>query len=116
MTQMEYLNYLRYWGKTNKSNKDIPPPYHLLAYHCLDVAACGYYIIKNNIFDSRSILEKCGIIGTNAENWIIWFLASHDIGKFARGFQKYAEFPDSPLVSPVSGVSAFERHDSLGFY
>ncbi|ELT2525020.1 CRISPR-associated helicase Cas3', partial [Salmonella enterica subsp. enterica serovar Schwarzengrund] len=51
-----------------------------------------------------------------AENWIIWFLASHDIGKFARGFQKYAEFPDSPLVSPVSGVSAFERHDSLGFY
>ncbi|EBH5436670.1 CRISPR-associated helicase Cas3' [Salmonella enterica] len=116
MTQMEYLNYLRYWGKTNKSNKDISPPYHLLAYHCLDVAACGYYIIKNNIFDSRSILEKCGIIGTNAENWIIWFLASHDIGKFARGFQKYAEFPDSPLVPPVSGISALERHDSLGFY
>lgn len=25
MTQMEYLNYLRYWGKTNKSNKDITP-------------------------------------------------------------------------------------------
>ncbi|EAQ6074053.1 CRISPR-associated helicase Cas3' [Salmonella enterica subsp. enterica] len=116
MTQMESLNYLRYWGKTNKSNKDISPPYHLLAYHCLDVAACGYYIIKNNIFDSRSILEKCGIIGTNAENWIIWFLASHDIGKFARGFQKYAEFPDSPLVPPVSGISALERHDSLGFY
>ncbi|EJV4615072.1 CRISPR-associated helicase Cas3' [Salmonella enterica] len=116
MTQMEYLNYLRYWGKTNKSNKDISPPYHLLAYHCLDVAACGYYIIKNNIFDSRSILEKCGIIGTNAENWIIWFLASHDIGKFARGFQKYAEFPNSPLVPPVSGISALERHDSLGFY
>ncbi|EIK4077346.1 CRISPR-associated helicase Cas3' [Salmonella enterica] len=116
MTQMEYLNYLRYWGKTNKSNKDISPPYHLLAYHCLDVAACGYYIIKNNIFDSRSILEKCGIIGTNAENWIIWFLASHDIGKFAREFQKYAEFPDSPLVPPVSGISALERHDSLGFY
>lgn len=113
---MEYLQYFRYWGKTNKSSTNINNPYHLLVYHCLDVAACGYYIIKNNIFDSRSILEKCGIIGTNAENWIIWFLASHDIGKFARGFQKYAEFPDSPLVSPVSGVSAFERHDSLGFY
>ncbi|EKZ6370752.1 TPA: CRISPR-associated helicase/endonuclease Cas3 [Klebsiella aerogenes] len=116
MTQIEYLDYLRYWGKTNKSDKDIPTPYHLLAYHCLDVAACGYHIIKNNIFGSKDILQKCGITGVDAEHWIIWFLASHDIGKFARGFQKYAEFPDSPLVSPISGISAFERHDSLGFY
>lgn len=116
MTQIEYLDYLCYWGKTDKSTKNIICNYHLLAYHCLDVAACGKYIIKNNIFNSCNILKECNISGTNAENWIVWFLASHDIGKFARGFQKYAEFPDSPLVSPVSGVSAFERHDSLGFY
>lgn len=116
MTQIEYLDYLCYWGKTDKSTKNIICNYHLLAYHCLDVAACGKYIIKNNIFNSCNILKECNISGTNAENWIIWFLTSHDIGKFARGFQKYAEFPDSPLVSPVSGVSAFERHDSLGFY
>ncbi|MDI4742677.1 CRISPR-associated endonuclease Cas3'', partial [Salmonella enterica subsp. enterica serovar Kentucky] len=116
MTQIEYLDYLCYWGKTDKSTKNIICNYHLLAYHCLDVAACGKYIIKNNIFNSCNILKECNISGINAENWIIWFLASHDIGKFARGFQKYAEFPNSPLVSPVSGVSAFERHDSLGFY
>ncbi|MDU7346299.1 MAG: CRISPR-associated helicase Cas3' [Klebsiella grimontii] len=116
MTQMEYLNYLHYWGKTNKSNKCITNSYHLLAYHCLDVAACGYYIIKNNVFGARDILYKCGITGENAENWIIWFLASHDIGKFARGFQKYAEFPGSPLAPPISGISAFERHDTLGFF
>ncbi|MDV2058697.1 CRISPR-associated helicase Cas3' [Salmonella enterica] len=116
MIQIEYLQYFRYWGKTNKSSTNINNPYHLLVYHCLDVAACGYYIIKNNIFNSKNILHECSISGTNAENWIIWFLASHDIGKFARGFQKYAEFPDSPLVPPVNGVSAFERHDSLGFY
>ncbi|EBB6669677.1 CRISPR-associated helicase Cas3' [Salmonella enterica] len=113
---MENTGFLRYWGKTNKSIENINPPYHLLAYHCLDVAACGYHIIKNNIFDSRNTLHKCGITGTDAENWIIWLLASHDIGKFARGFQKYAEFPGSPLVPPISGISAFERHDSLGFY
>ncbi|CHO02386.1 helicase [Salmonella enterica subsp. enterica serovar Typhi] len=116
MTQIEYLDYLCYWGKTDKSTENITCNYHLLAYHCLDVAACGEYIIKNNTFNSCNILKECNISGTNAENWIIWFLASHDIGKFARGFQKYAEFPDSPLVSPISGVSAFERHDSLGFY
>ncbi|EGX6616199.1 CRISPR-associated helicase Cas3' [Salmonella enterica] len=116
MTQMEYLNYLRYWGKTSKSPTNITSSYHLLAYHCLDVAACGYNIIKENIFSSKNTLDECNIKETNAENWIIWFLASHDIGKFARGFQKYAEFPDSPLVPPVSGISALERHDSLGFY
>ncbi|EDX3113893.1 CRISPR-associated helicase Cas3' [Salmonella enterica subsp. enterica serovar Mississippi] len=116
MTQMEYLNYLRYWGKTSKSPTNITSSYHLLAYHCLDVAACGYNIIKENIFSSKNTLDECNIKETDAENWIIWFLASHDIGKFARGFQKYAEFPDSPLVPPVSGISALERHDSLGFY
>lgn len=68
---MENTGFLRYWGKTNKSIENINPPYHLLAYHCLDVAACGYHIIKNNIFDSRNTLHKCGITGTDAENWII---------------------------------------------
>ncbi|MCV5831022.1 HD domain-containing protein, partial [Escherichia coli] len=24
--------------------------------------------------------------------------------------------PDAPLVPPVSGIAALERHDSLGFY
>ncbi|WP_180339865.1 HD domain-containing protein, partial [Klebsiella variicola] len=47
---MRYINYLRYWGKTSKVTSTKIKPYHLLAYHCLDVAACGYYIIKNNIF------------------------------------------------------------------
>ncbi|HED5893048.1 TPA: hypothetical protein R5R88_003625, partial [Salmonella enterica] len=74
MIQMEYLQYFRYWGKTNKSSTNINNPYHLLVYHCLDVAACGYYIIKNNIFNSKNILHECSISGTNAENWIIWFL------------------------------------------
>ncbi|HFW3385334.1 TPA: HD domain-containing protein, partial [Salmonella enterica subsp. enterica serovar Waycross] len=39
MTQIEYLDYLCYWGKTDKSTKNITCNYHLLAYHCLDVAA-----------------------------------------------------------------------------
>ncbi len=112
----ESLQYLRYWGKTAKTADSKNNPYHLLAYHCLDVAACGYFIVKNNIFNTKNILRECGISGAEAENWIVWLLASHDIGKYARGFQKYALFPDSPLVPPINGISAFERHDSLGFY
>lgn len=116
MTTMEFHDFLHYWGKTNRSKNIISAPYHLLAYHCLDVAACGFHIIKNNTFGTKDILNKCDITGTEAENWLVWFLASHDIGKFARGFQKYALFPDSPLVPPIKGITAFERHDSLGFY
>lgn len=112
----ENPDYLRYWGKTNKKADNQSDPYHLLAYHCLDVAACGHYLVKNNTFGARDILHQCGIAGVDAENWIIWLLATHDIGKFARGFQKYAEFPGSPLAPPIRGVSALERHDSLGFY
>ncbi|WP_374762008.1 HD domain-containing protein [Klebsiella variicola] len=75
-TFMRYINYLRYWGKTSKVTSTKIKPYHLLAYHCLDVAACGYYIIKNNIFNSRDILEECNIIDKDAERWMIWLLAS----------------------------------------
>ncbi|HHT7404241.1 TPA: HD domain-containing protein, partial [Raoultella ornithinolytica] len=91
----ESPQYLRYWGKTAKKTDSRHNSYHLLAYHCLDVAACGYLIVKNNIFNTRDILKECGISGTDAENWIVWLFASHDIGKYARGFQKYALFPDS---------------------
>lgn len=116
MTATTIPDYLRYWGKTNIDADNESEPYHLLAYHCLDVAACGYYIVKNNIFGMRNILSECDINGQDAENFITWIFSIHDIGKFARGFQKYASFPESPLVPPISGVAALERHDSLGFY
>ncbi len=116
MTATTVPNFLRYWGKTNRSGDDTLAPYHLLPYHCLDVAACGYAIVKSNLFGIQDVLSKYGIRGKDAENWIAWLFASHDIGKFARGFQQYAPFPKSPLVPPVSGIAALERHDSLGFY
>jgi CRISPR-associated endonuclease/helicase Cas3 len=116
MTALTVPDFLRYWGKTNKSGDNKNDPYHLLAFHCLDVAACGYYIVKNNIFNINNMLRKCGIADKEGATWIAWLFATHDIGKFARGFQKYALFPESPLVPPVSNLSAIERHDSLGFY
>jgi len=33
-------NYYRYWGKA-KAADDSGPDFHLLSYHCLDVAAVG---------------------------------------------------------------------------
>ena len=116
MTPFTTPDFLRYWGKTNRSENNKNDLYHLLAFHCLDVAACGYSIVKNNLFNINGMLHKCGISEKDTANWIAWLFATHDIGKFARGFQRNALFPDAPLVPPVMTLSALERHDSLGFY
>lgn len=51
---MNRQDFLHYWGKTSKNdNGDIS--YHLLPYHCLDVAACGYHMVKNNLFNIKKV-------------------------------------------------------------
>ncbi|MEA1064177.1 CRISPR-associated helicase Cas3' [Erwinia sp. HR93] len=109
-------DFLSYWGKTNRSGRPGNDPYHLLAWHCLDVAACALIIVKRNQFGIKDVLAACGLTGKNAENWIAWLFACHDIGKFARGFQRFATFPGSPLVPALAGVATSQRHDALGFY
>lgn len=111
-----YPDYLRYWGKTRRPPVENEPAWHLLAYHCLDVAACGYKMAETNRFGLRDRLAACGIEGQDALNWVAWLFSIHDIGKFARGFQRFASFPDSPLVPPVTGIHASLRHDSLGMH
>jgi CRISPR-associated endonuclease/helicase Cas3 len=37
--------YLRYWGKADPTYRD-EPKWHPLAYHCLDVAACGLVLLE----------------------------------------------------------------------
>ncbi len=40
---MSNKGYFRYWGKA-RQRKDCKWDYHLLPYHCLDVAAVGQYL------------------------------------------------------------------------
>ncbi|WP_021013292.1 CRISPR-associated helicase/endonuclease Cas3 [Prodigiosinella confusarubida] len=108
--------YYLYWGKANRSSEhNTDDEYHLLPYHCLDVAACGYWLVKQNRFQAQDIMQSLGLTGDAAALWLAWFLAWHDIGKFARGFQQLYSCPDSPLVKPA-GKAYLERHDSLGFW
>ncbi|MEH2920677.1 CRISPR-associated helicase Cas3' [Samsonia erythrinae] len=108
--------YFHYWGKANKSaDTQEGDDYHLLPYHCLDVAACGYFLLKENYFQADYALRGLENGDDSVVAWFAYFLAWHDIGKFARGFQsKYAN-PDSPLVRP-SGQIGTIRHDDLGFW
>ncbi|MEH0834059.1 CRISPR-associated helicase Cas3' [Pectobacterium cacticida] len=108
--------YFRYWGKASRSTDAAPgDEYHLLPYHCLDVAACGHVLLKNNVFQARYILRELSVDGSDLSMWFSYFLAWHDIGKFARGFQRKYSNPDSPLVQ-ASGQVDTVKHDTLGFW
>ncbi|WP_425591544.1 CRISPR-associated helicase Cas3' [Brenneria roseae] len=108
--------YFRYWGKARKSPDKLGgDDYHLLPYHCLDVAACGYFLLKKNYFQADNIFSELELDNENGAQWFAYFLAWHDIGKFARGFQRKYSHPDSPLVQNTGQVDS-ARHDSLGFW
>ncbi|WP_253073643.1 HD domain-containing protein [Sodalis ligni] len=53
-------------GKSAQKDQIGDEPYHLLAYHCLDVAACSYLMVQNNLLGVRPcwrhVPRECGDI------------------------------------------------------
>ena len=110
-------SFYKYWGKCQQGDQS--DNYHLLAYHNLDVAACGYHIVKNNYFNSAELFEQIGFSSDETETaalWFAYFLAWHDIGKFANGFQQLFKHNNPHLVAPDPAKSYLTRHDSLGHW
>jgi CRISPR-associated endonuclease/helicase Cas3 len=109
-------SFFKYWGKAEQVAGDMPPAYHLLPYHCLDVAAVGSIILHNN----KSLLGRLsGLAGLERDDFVLWaifFLALHDMGKFADSFQSLNPFVQAKLQKRVSKrMYGGLRHDSLGF-
>ncbi len=40
------MSIYRYWGKAKKDHDGEGADYHLLPYHCLDVAAVGWHLLN----------------------------------------------------------------------
>ena len=83
MKETEYKTYFRYWGKAEKDGNG----YHLLPYHCLDVAAVGAVW-----WEEDKALRDLVVRASNAEEqilkaWMLFFIALHDLGKFDVRFQ-----------------------------
>ena len=108
-------SYFRYWGKARKEDQT-GEPYHLLPYHCLDVAAVGLTLLDSHpsLLDNLSelmLLPKC-----ESRKWCIFLLGIHDLGKFARSFQMLREdlrtelYPEEAEKKQAYTV----RHDNLG--
>ncbi|MGR9116778.1 MAG: CRISPR-associated helicase Cas3' [Gammaproteobacteria bacterium] len=107
--------YYRYWGKAKVENDD-GPAYHLLPYHCLDVAAVGACLLDVKSDKCRQLARQLQVKPDWLSVFFVFCLALHDLGKFARAFQGLKEDLSDSLVKPNSRMSYNQRHDSLGFW
>lgn len=79
-------SYHRYWGKA-KAEDESGPAFHLLPYHCLDVAAvvCEWWQ-QSQVIRERFVVEA-GLPEQEVFAWVVFFAALHDLGKFDVRFQ-----------------------------
>lgn len=106
--------YFSYWGKASPK-ADESARYHLLAFHSLDVAACGQTLLTLPQFSLRSLAEELDWPLPLVERLCVYFLALHDLGKFARAFQGLVPDLSPDLVRNDAGKIYGRRHDTLGW-
>jgi CRISPR-associated endonuclease/helicase Cas3 len=105
---------LLYWGKA-KPQMSSGAQWHPLAYHCLDVAACGRKLLEADTGRRRSLARLASLDEEALLAWLSFLLAIHDVGKFSDGFQNLR--PDLFRILQGRGTRALydERHDTLGW-
>jgi len=86
--QTETPRYYRYWGKAKPAADSDVPPYHLLPYHCLDVAAVADQWWRNSPALRRQFRLSIQLeTEEKAYAWLIFFICLHDLGKLDIRFQ-----------------------------
>jgi CRISPR-associated endonuclease/helicase Cas3 len=108
---------LPYWGKASPSSHEAGAAlWHLLAHHSLDVAAVGVQALRRWPALRSLFSHRFGLHGSQLECWVSFWLALHDLGKFAESFQ--SQCPDVFLAlrqrAPNPAKPYTLRHDSLG--
>ncbi len=106
--------YFSYWGKA-RPHDEASKRYHLLAFHSLDVAACGEELLRLPHLSLATLAGDLGCPLPQVQSWFIFFLAIHDVGKFARAFQNLAPDLSPDLVQMNPRKQYGERHDTLGW-
>jgi CRISPR-associated endonuclease/helicase Cas3 len=100
--------FYRYWGKADKDGA----AFHLLPYHCLDVAAVAeLWLDKDDAL--RHAFARCARASEPAVRaWLLFFIAIHDFGKLDVRFQ----LKDKDLairLNPLFGQA--DHRQSRGF-
>jgi len=89
--------------------------YHLLPYHCLDVAAVGCVLLEQHPFLANRFEQLFSIPKSILLPWLNLLLALHDCGKFAESFQQLKTELRKKWWGEITKTSYDIRHDSLGF-
>lgn len=103
-----------YWGKARPAS-DSAASCHLLAYHCLDVAAVGAAYLQAAPGLHRWLCEALGVPReSDLVAWLSFWLCLHDLGKFSEAFQgqRAALFESLRGRCPARAYNV--RHDTLG--
>ena len=84
-------SYFKYWGKAKKDPQQDGVDYHLLPYHCLDVAAVtDIWLSESRILLKQISLQiKCS--ESDAKSIVLFYVLLHDLGKFDARFQNFVE-------------------------
>lgn len=111
---MENIAYFSYWGKTQQEGLQVCC--HLLPFHCLDVAAVGQVLLAQHPRLRRHLAGLSGLEETTFSRWMVFFLALHDLGKFADSFQQLAPAAVAQLGREPRPRNYGKRHDTLGYH
>ena len=111
------VNARPYWGKARPTvGQEHAAQWHLLDYHCLDVAAVGVEALRRLPALQALLSTRLGLAPEPTGHWVAFWLTLHDLGKFAESFQ--SQCPDVFIAlrgrSPDPAKPYTLRHDSLG--
>lgn len=108
--------YYRYWGKA-AGETQVGCGYHLLPYHSLDVAACGFQLIQQHTGYRRTLSSLTGWDEQVLLDTLPLLLALHDLGKFSPSFQDQRYDVVEEINSrPRTTQEYLNRHDELGYW
>lgn len=101
----------RYWGKASKTDAS----YHLLVYHCLDVAAVARHILEADAHLRRRFQALVpGMAPVDLEGLLLFFAVLHDLGKFSPAFQHKRRDLVALLGGGPLGLCNQAHHTHLG--
>ena len=79
--------YYRYWGKAKPVDEATGVLFHLLPYHCLDVAAVADQWWQHSSVLRQQFKNAIQTDENTAYAWLMFFIALHDLGKLDVRFQ-----------------------------
>lgn len=108
-------SYFPYWGKA-RPESEAGPGYHLLVYHCLDVAAVGWALWEVMAPWRQRLSRGLALPETEARHLVCFLLAIHDLGKFSPHFQVCCPAAREALRpgGEKPRRALYQRHDALG--